>query len=694
MAFAGDLQKFPLADVFQSCHQNRLTGALAIRDARGERLIAFEEGMVTGCAGLDEGDETLAGELVRRRLVSPDAIGRPSRFFKRKGSLKRSLTRRNVLNSSEFNSFTRSVVLERIYDCFLLEEGNFEFVEDYDKTRFDDDEEAAKVRINPNEILMEAMRRIDEWTRIRRSIPSFREVYVATREPTEEDSELVREILTLTSSGTLSLEEVMQKAPAARFESCETIMSLVEAGDVRVATVPEYIELGKKAEAAGDLEAAASFYARGLSYERGNVDLNQRRIAVLEKLGRKSEAADERKLFAGTLLEQGKKAEAAEQYRKAAELVDADPLPLERLLDLKLKEKDFAGAKDAAERLVALYLRLGLGDSAKKVYPRLLMLEPKDRWVRERLAATHVELHEAATAAGIYKELGQEALEEGDAAAALAHLQRALELQPDDKKLSALVRDLESGELAARRRRRRVFLSFSIALLLLGATTAWVVYEAMALFHLRELAADSVKLDGGCEVLLIGINTLQPGPEELGDGRRRLYRGTFASRWARETAVKLAGLYAREAAHAGLLFRLPPPPGEPLPRDEVLRRLDAALHPPQEQSLGALVEVAEKELAEGKRAEATATLREVGRRLEEARLALSQSDGPTRAYTVFRERLAEVRGLLPRIEFARGLAEIELPEARAVVEAAAARWRTEQAERAAAEGTPANGAGS
>ena len=70
--FSGDLKKLPLADVFQSVHQNGLSGALSIRASHGERLVAFQEGFVTGCA-LPEGEEHgIAAELVRRRDAAID----------------------------------------------------------------------------------------------------------------------------------------------------------------------------------------------------------------------------------------------------------------------------------------------------------------------------------------------------------------------------------------------------------------------------------------------------------------------------------------------------------------------------------------------------------------------------------------------------------------------------------------------
>ncbi len=656
MAFKGDLRKLPLADVFQSIHQNGMTGALAVRDHRGERLVAFQGGFVTGCASLPTDEDDLAHELVRRRLVDSKDVSRPSRFFRRKSSLKSTLKRKKVLDSGEFDSFTRQVVLERVYQVFLLEDGQFEFLEEYDLSRFDENEHAAGLRISPNEILMEAMRRVDEWKRIRRSIPSFREVYVATRDPAPDDPPLVAEILASTKGGDRDLEAVLGSVAAARFAACEQLLGMVETGDLRVATAPEYLDLGKRAEAAGDLEAAASFYARGLHYERGNRDLNERRLTVLERLGKKQEAADERKLYAGTLLEQGDSEAAEEQYAKAARLATADPLPLERLLALQIEAKDYLRARDTAARLVALYLRLGLGESAKEVLPRVLLLKPKDAWLRERMAETHVELHEHATAARIYRELAEESVEAGEVAKGARFARRACELQPDDRKLKGYLDELESGALAQRKRRRRVHRMIAAVVLLGAAAVGWGSYEFMALQNLRQASRTCmVQLDRGHQGVLAGLEQLEHISTD--------YRRTLAARWSAELTLGLAKLYAREGHRAAEDFVLPTPAAEPLPPKQAQEALRAALDPPQEPSLEVAVGKAEEALAAGDREAARVVLDDVRQRVERARKVLAGTGEMARRADVVRWMIRRLRALQPRIVFAWGRVWFHHPEA-------------------------------
>ncbi len=647
MSFAGDLKKLPLGDVFQSIHQNSMTGALAVRDPHGERLVAFKAGFVIGCAGPPGEEHGIADELVRRRLLD-QKDARPSRFFRRKGQLQKTVTKKNVLSDSEFVSLCRTVVLERVYDCFLLEEGTFEFLEKYDEGRFDEDELATGIKVAPTEILMEAMRRIDEFKRIRRSIPSFREVYVATRGPEEDDTPIQRDILVLTAAGTLQLQGVFAQVAHTKFACCEAVLQLITSGAVRVATAPEYLDLGRKAEEKGDLDGAASYYARGLAYERGNHDLNLRRIAVLERLHRNQEAADERKLFAGNLLERGDKKGAAAHYSSASMLAPTDPLPLERLLDLHVEQKDLRESRDTADKLVRVYLQLGLGDKAKGVFPRLLVLAPRDRSLRERLADVHMRLNEPATAATIWKELAQEELDKGDVHDAAMFLRRALEAQPDDPRSVALLKDLETGEHAERRKRLRLRVGVGVVTFLLALPAAQVAAEWSKLSYQRQLEQDTLPLlDQGPEAIL--------GAIQARAAHRRAFREApwaFASRlegWDREAEDGLVRLFVR-----ALEAQAHRPPDSAFrgheKEAEVTDAMNPVLDPKGGPKLEALVDEAEAALTKDDRDAAWLGLLAGLERANAGRLALARARPEARTSASLEEDQRRLRPLLSRLD--------------------------------------------
>jgi tetratricopeptide (TPR) repeat protein len=666
VSFTGDLKKLPLADVFQSIHQNTLSGALIIRAPAGERLVSFEQGLVTGCAGAD--GQGIGDELVRRRVVDQKQV-RASRFFRRKGNLKKNLSKKKIMESGEFNALARTLVLERIYDCFLLEEGNFEFQEDYDKSRFDDDELNTGLRIAPGEILMEAMRRIDEWSRIRRSIPSFREVYVATRDPSQEDDEAVEHMLGAASGGRTALDEIMGSMPYPRFSCLETAMQLVGDGSLRVATAPEYMTLGRQAQIDGDLEGAAHHFQRGLTYERGNEELNLRLIEVLEAQGDKQRAADERKRYAGILLEQGQRQAACEHYSKAAALVPTDPLPLERLLDLQAGEKSLDDARATADRLVEVYMQLGLGDKAKGVYPRLLMLEPRDLKLREKLAETHAGLNELATAATIYRELAQEQLDRGELTEAAERLRRVLELQPDDASATDLLHDLETGEHTDRQRRRRRYVLLTGVSIVLSAAAAWAAYEIMGLVYLHDASRQAASnLDGGPPGILDALVAHQETLDAFPD--------TYSAVWGEDMLEVLTKLYLREVERSAQHMDFEPSNAPDTDPSEVRKELGDVLGPldAPTRPLEALIEEAERTLA----ADRHATMESLGKalqRVDQARLALSRLTPYTRnTYDWCKAHTDHLLKLQPRLHLLRARVAISHPRTRAQLDEASRRW--------------------
>ncbi|MBL4846872.1 MAG: DUF4388 domain-containing protein [Planctomycetes bacterium] len=665
MAFAGDLKKLPLGDVFQSIHQNGMTGALAVRDALGtERLVSFEQGFVTGC--LETGVETdMADELVRQNVVSEKDVAKvQSKFFKRKGKLKRSLTRRRLLDSGEFDVFARSLVLERVHDCFLIEEGTFEFLEEYDKSQFSVDEDQAGVRVSASEILMEAMRRVDEWQRLKRAIPTFKEVYASARPTNEDDDSLTSELLRLTAQGVKTLEEVLAGVPVPRFEACERVLSLVESGALRVATGPEYLALGKGAEARGEYDAAANYFARGLHYERGNAELNERRIAVLERLERNDEAAAERKVFAGTLLDQGKSEQAERQLKEAGRLSPADPLPRERLLELQLKRGagDLDPARETSRELVALYLRLGLGEKAKGVYPRLLSLVSRDRDLRERQAVVHEELNQPAVAGQLRRELANEALKRKDTAEALAQLERVVALLPDDAKARALFEEVESGQYQVTRRVRRWRVVLGLSVLVVAVGFSWSLYEVMALGQLRRAQHDALpQLHLGCEGALSAVETI--------DQARLAYPYTRAGAWARENVLRLSDFYVASALRTGERTHHRSP-ASALPESMVLASLTQALDPKKAPSFKEELDRACKLLDGGEIEAAQKTLSELHVRLDRALEALQRAEPKTRSTTPYEIDQQRVEQAMPRFWLAWGEVHFGVPEARERLRAA------------------------
>ena len=78
-------------------------------------------------------------------------------------------------------------IQEEIFDLFLWTAGNFEFeMNRCPEHLFDDLQKSAPVSVNANSVIMEGLRRVDEWGLIHAHIRTFNEIFVRVTEPPED----------------------------------------------------------------------------------------------------------------------------------------------------------------------------------------------------------------------------------------------------------------------------------------------------------------------------------------------------------------------------------------------------------------------------------------------------------------------------------------------------------------------------
>ncbi len=488
MAFEGDLKNLPLADVLQTINQNNLTGTLSVKDTKGDRRIAFSQGFIVAFQPAPGEAHPVIDALAKRRIVArTEAEKARGGFLGKRKTLRLALSSRGLVTEEDYVKVVKEDVLEGIYELFLENDRTFKFEDGQtDLSSWDQDQIAAEIRLPSAPIVMEGARRCDEWGRIRRAIGSFNEVLVRDGDPDENDDETTKELLQL-ADGSRDLGTILDQLPVPRFKGCEAAASLIAARRLRPASVNEYVTLGQKAEEKGAFEEAASLYERGLSTERGNLTLRQRRANALERAGRKTEASDERKLLAAAFLEQGKRQDAAAELARAADLAPRDPAPLERRLQLAHEDQDKDVSRVTAARLGALYEDLGLADKARDTIRAHLARWTDDDEVREKLAELLQRQGDTKGAVAEWAELGNRAMRAEQLALAAARFRKALEVDPGDQSVRAILNDIESGEVVARRIRRTKRIWFTVTATIFFAIVAVCVREAFAMLSLQKM---------------------------------------------------------------------------------------------------------------------------------------------------------------------------------------------------------------
>ena len=167
MSLKGELGTMALADILQWVSQGRKTGTLHVARGAVEKRISFSGGSIHSSWSNDP-RESLGQFLVRERLVTEEQLFRTLLRQETEGRpLGALLVQNGPLKDEDLVRMLTHKAEETIYDLFHWTEGHFEF-RDGEIQR----EAPFPVDLDVTSVIMEGIRRIDEWERMRGVIPS------------------------------------------------------------------------------------------------------------------------------------------------------------------------------------------------------------------------------------------------------------------------------------------------------------------------------------------------------------------------------------------------------------------------------------------------------------------------------------------------------------------------------------------
>jgi hypothetical protein len=193
-----------------------------------------------------------------------------------------------LISEEDFVFFFKEKMKEDLYDLFLRKDAFFEFrKEDVPRDYADLFGMMSHYTFNSGQILMEAARRTDEWSRIRARVPSMKYIFIPSREeppvlegkgdnpvPLEKIVPLLRPLYTVA--------DIVREAASTSFDVCKTLYLLLLQRQIR-SLPPENIEVHfKEALKEGDFRLAVKYleYAQELGF--GARDIHDRmQVALL-----------------------------------------------------------------------------------------------------------------------------------------------------------------------------------------------------------------------------------------------------------------------------------------------------------------------------------------------------------------------------------------------------------------------------
>jgi len=381
MAIKGSLKEASLPDVLQLLALGQKTGCLSIADRSNFGYIYFDKGRISYASIVNRRDR-LGDILVKHGKIGAEqldaAIHRQQR--ERDKKLGQILVAQGVISQDDLERYMRVQIEESVFYLFTWTQGTFNFEADVRPDRQD-----FLVSINPESLLLEGARRVDEWSLIEKKIPSFDLIFGLDRDRLAISdatlTETQKAVLPLLD-GERDVNQVIEDSGLGEFEIGKALYGLITAGFAHRA--------GRTASAADAQVTDARVE------EHRNLGIAFYKTGMLE--------------------------EAAREFRRVADLRATDPAAHFYLGLVALRQARWRQAMEA------LRLAAERGGTKPAVLHNLGLAYEQMGRLDEAQAALAEAASRARTDARIYLGWGIVTLKQGDFAGAAGRLDRAKEL--------------------------------------------------------------------------------------------------------------------------------------------------------------------------------------------------------------------------------------------------------------------------
>ena len=229
MAIKGSLKEASLADVLQLLAMGGKTGCLSVTDRASFGYIYFDRGRITYASMLNRRDR-LGDLLMKEGRLTAEQLAEAVHHQetspqKRLGEI---LVGRGWLKKEELDRYIRMQIEDAIFYLFTWSQGSFYF-----EPGQRPEGEAHLVSINPESLLLEGARRVDEWSLIQKKISSLELVFTVDDTRVKESGvELTREqeMILPYLDGKHSLQEIIEDTALGQFEVGKAVYGLLTAG--------------------------------------------------------------------------------------------------------------------------------------------------------------------------------------------------------------------------------------------------------------------------------------------------------------------------------------------------------------------------------------------------------------------------------------------------------------------------------
>lgn len=229
MAFEGNIEDFGVADVLQLINSQGKTGALTFHYKKEVISLGFENGMISSAFHNKKGVLKPIGDyLVLTGKILRDDLKKFDKISRQKGApVVDILVENGVLTKEELERIIEFKIQEIVDELFTWRKGEYRFQIGerlYSKSK-------SSVVVNPQFLILEGMRRIDEWPKIEMAIPDAAIIFQKKKRPSlsvkmGEQEKVVVELV----NGQMCVEELVESSGLGKFRTYHALYNLLESG--------------------------------------------------------------------------------------------------------------------------------------------------------------------------------------------------------------------------------------------------------------------------------------------------------------------------------------------------------------------------------------------------------------------------------------------------------------------------------
>jgi hypothetical protein len=297
MPIQGPLKELGIHDVFQLADLSRKTGRLAVTsDLRADEGVVFFHGGRVVHASIRSKPLTVEDQLVQSGRVTPEDMERAREFQSQLGNgttTTEILVQAGAVTAREVEGVERQQVESVVFELMSWREGYFTF-EEVTPAEIPGQ---GRLHVATESLLMEAARRIDEWSRIADVVPDKHTVpALATSTEAETRLDLLPaewEVLSMID-GERDVAAIAAAITRSEFDVARTVFGLVATGVVEIrrsrrrsltasdaeASVAAYLDRAFAAIGSGDLRSARANLDVFLELSPEHPDAARARLAL------------------------------------------------------------------------------------------------------------------------------------------------------------------------------------------------------------------------------------------------------------------------------------------------------------------------------------------------------------------------------------------------------------------------------